>query len=105
MMSVKGNKKMIQQHIQEKSAKVVTLKDLQNISDRMKDRLVISVNGFVDEIRKIDGKEYNLVRVVITKLKKQLAIWNKWSIFNDILKSFTKYTCMCYFKAFTYTIR
>ena len=87
---------MIQQHIQHIQ---------ENISDRMKDRSVISVNGLVDEIRKIDGKEYNLVRVVITKLKKQLAIWNKWSIFNDILKSFTKYMCMCYFKAFTYTIR
>ena len=70
-MSVKGNKKkMIQQHIQEKIGKVVTLKDLQNISDRIKDRSVISVNGLVDEMRKIDGKEYNLVRVVITKLKK-----------------------------------
>jgi len=56
-------------------------------------------------MRKIDGKEYNLVRVVITKLKKQLTIWNKCSIFNDIFKSFTKYTCMCYFKAFMYTIR
>ena len=61
---------MIQQHIQEKSGKVVTLKDLQNISDRMKDRSVISANKLVDEMRKIDGKEYNLVRVVITKLKK-----------------------------------
>ena len=61
MMSVKGNKKMIQQHIQEKSGKVVTLKDLQNISDRMKDRSIISVNGLIDEMRKIDGKEYNLI--------------------------------------------
>ena len=52
---------MIQQHIQEKSGKVVTLKDLQNISDRMKDRSIISANGLIDEMRKIDGKEYNLI--------------------------------------------
>ena len=58
---------MIQQHIQHIQ---------ENISDRMKDRSVISVNGLVDEIRKIDGKEYNLVRVVITKLKKQNLLQN-----------------------------
>ena len=58
MMSVKGNKKMIQQHIREKCGKVVTLKDLQNISDRMKDKPVICANTLVDEMRKIDGKGY-----------------------------------------------
>ena len=44
---------MIQQHIKEKSGKVVTLKDFHNISDRMKDRSVISVNGLVDEMGKL----------------------------------------------------
>ncbi|XP_065900143.1 uncharacterized protein [Dysidea avara] len=55
MLSVKGNKKMVQQYIVEKAGKVVTLKDLQNISDRIKDKSVVSVNTLVDEIRKIDG--------------------------------------------------
>lgn len=72
-MSVKGNKKMIQQHIHEKCGKVVTLKDLQNIGDRMKDRSVICVNTLIDEMRKINGKGYNLVRFVIGKLIEQSA--------------------------------
>ena len=38
---VKGNKKMVQQYILEKSGKFVTLKDLQNISDKIKDKSVV----------------------------------------------------------------
>ena len=57
MVLVKGNKKIIQQHILEKSGKVVTLKDLQNISDRIKDRSVVCVNTLVDKMRNIDGKK------------------------------------------------
>ena len=63
ILSVKGKKKMIQQHTHGKYRKVVTLKDAQNISDRMKDRLVICVNTLIDEMRKINAEGYNLFRL------------------------------------------
>lgn len=56
MLSVKGNKKMIQQHVYKQSGKIVTLKDLQNINDTDKTSMVVDVNSLVEEMKRVDGK-------------------------------------------------
>ena len=58
MLSVKGNKKMIQQHLYKQQGKIVTLKDLQNISDKDKSSITVDVNSLVEEMKKVDGKIY-----------------------------------------------
>ena len=73
MLSVKGNKKIVQQYIVEKAGKVVTLKDLQNISDRIKDKSVVGVNTLVDEMRKIDGKNYRDHKVTTFCIKASVS--------------------------------
>ena len=50
MLSVKGNKKMIQQHLYKQEGKIATLKDLQNISDKGKSSVTVDVNSLVEEI-------------------------------------------------------
>lgn len=56
MLSVKGNKKMIQQHVYKQSGKIVTLKDLQNINDTDKTSMIVDVNSLVEEMKRVDGK-------------------------------------------------
>lgn len=56
MLSVKANKKMVQQHIFKQSGKVVTLKDLHNISSKYKSHEVANVATLVEEMKKISGK-------------------------------------------------
>ena len=56
MLSVKANKKMVQQHIYRQAGKIVTLKDLQNISDKDKSSMIIDANTLVEEMKKVDGK-------------------------------------------------
>ena len=58
MLSVKGNKKMIQQHLYKQEVKIVTLKDLQNINDKDKRSITVDVNSLVEEMKKVDGKIY-----------------------------------------------
>ena len=58
MLSVKGNKKMIQQHLYKREGKIVTLKDLQNISDKGKSSMTVDVNSLVEEMKKVDGKMF-----------------------------------------------
>ena len=58
MLSVKGNKKMIQQHLYKQEGKIVTLKDLQNINDKDKSSITVDVNSLVEEMKKVDGKIY-----------------------------------------------
>ena len=57
MLNVKANKKLVQQHIFKSTGKVVSLKDLQNIADRDKDKMnPVNVNTLVEEMKKVDGK-------------------------------------------------
>ena len=58
MLNVKGNKKMIQQHLYKQEGKIVTLKDLQNISDNGKSSMTVDVNSLVEEMKKVDGKMF-----------------------------------------------
>jgi len=48
MLGVKANKKMIQQHIYRQAGKIVTLKDLQSISDKDKNTLIVDANSLVE---------------------------------------------------------
>ena len=56
MLSVKANKKMIQQHIYKQAGKIVTLKDLQNISNKDKSVMIVDANSLVQEMKRVDGK-------------------------------------------------
>ena len=59
MLSVKANKKLVQQHIFKQIGKVVTLKDLQNIKDLNKEKMdAVNVNTVIEEMKKVDGKVY-----------------------------------------------
>ena len=58
MLSLKGNKKMIQQHLYKQEGKIVTLKDLQNIRDKGKSGMTVDVNSLVEEMKKVDGKMF-----------------------------------------------
>ena len=49
---------MIQQHLYKQEGKIVTLKDLQNISDKDKSSITVDVNSLVEEMKKVDGKIY-----------------------------------------------
>ena len=49
---------MIQQHLYKQQGKIVTLKDLQNISDKDKSSITVDVNSLVEEMKKVDGKIY-----------------------------------------------
>ena len=56
MLKVKGNKKMVQQHIFNKTGKVVTLKDLHNVTSKDKIGEVVNVSTLVEEMKEVDGK-------------------------------------------------
>ena len=47
---------MIQQHLYTQGGKIVTLKDLQNISDKDKSSMTVDVNSLVEEMKKVDDK-------------------------------------------------
>ena len=49
---------MIQQHLYKQEGKIVTLKDLQNISDSGKSSMTVDVNSLVEEMKKVDGKMF-----------------------------------------------
>ena len=49
---------MIQQHLYKQEGKIVTLKDLQNISDNGKSSMTVDVNSLVEEMKKVDGKMF-----------------------------------------------
>ena len=55
MLSVKANKKMVQDHIFSKSGKVTTLKDLHNIAQK-NNKLINDAQALLEEMRKVDGK-------------------------------------------------
>ena len=63
MLSVKANKKMIQQHLLLKTGKTVILKDLQNIADKNRGIRVVNTNALVEEMKKIDGKLHLLCKI------------------------------------------
>ena len=52
----KVNKKLLQQHLNESSGKVVTLKDISNISTGVKKVSVESIEGLVTKLKGIKGK-------------------------------------------------
>ena len=59
MLSVKANKKLVQQHIFKQIEKIVTLKDLQNIKDHNKEKMdAVNVKTVIEEMKKVDGKVY-----------------------------------------------
>ena len=47
---------MIQQNLYKQGGKIVTLRDLQNISDKDKSSMTVDVNSLVEEMKKVDGK-------------------------------------------------
>ena len=55
MLSVKANKKMVQDHIFRKSGKVTTLKDLHNIAQK-NNASKNNTQALLEEMRKVDGK-------------------------------------------------
>ena len=54
MLSVKADKKLIQNHIYSKSGKVVILKDLHNMASNRTS--IADANILVDEMKKVNGK-------------------------------------------------
>lgn len=55
MLSVKANKKMVQDHIYRQSRKIVTLKDLYNIVYK-DNKSIDDAQALLEEMRKVDGK-------------------------------------------------
>ena len=49
---------MIQQHLYKQEGKIVTLKDLQNISGKGKSNMTVDVNSLVEEMKKVNGKMF-----------------------------------------------
>ena len=56
LLKLKVNRKLLQQHLSESSGKVVTLKDISNISTGVKKVSVESIEGLVTKLKGIKGK-------------------------------------------------
>jgi len=55
MLDVKGDKKMVQNHVFKKFKKIVTLKDLHNMSYD-KTASITNANELIEEMKKVAGK-------------------------------------------------
>ena len=63
MLSVKANKKMVQDHIFRKSGKVTTLKDLHNIAHK-NNKSINEAKALLEEMRKVDSKIILIVLIL-----------------------------------------
>ena len=70
MLSVKANKKMVQEHIYRQSGKIVILKDLHNIAQKSK-KTVVDAQALLEEMRKVDGTSTAIQRETLTNMTNQ----------------------------------
>ena len=56
LLKLKVNKKLLQQHLSESSGKVVTLKDISNISSDLKKVSIESIESVVTKLKDVKGK-------------------------------------------------